>query len=695
MRHPPSSSSRLDRDSDVGFGSESLAHDSLGDNPLHFESSHLELPNIPGLRPSNISTLRRSASAHKHLVELQAQSRPHTSKMLDGYTSQSQLSYFEDPGHFEALSKSVSQFPSNAASYADLRGRYSLRSQQADRARGKDPHAASEAAANTARGAMRFFAFSIEKLPGNLMEPERLHLVEIIMHPDDGTLEIKEPRTPSSSGIMPLALKRHRVIKPGHDTTDAKAPAYTVHDAFSSALLTIYGINYVLYDADRHTREYLNSIGLEFGRAFSPPTIKYKPGASINSLANPSMSLSALKPPVSPDLREGSSVLQNKFVQMGSKVLRFFGFWMDADGGMRNVKLHYFLVDDTIEIVNVHERNDGRDHPPTFLKRLRIRKPVRDASHSFSNSSLMGPENNAPDSKYYMHTDLNIGSVVEVAGVAIHLVDCDGFTREFYESELHISLAPPMHVEEAPVLEYKVIIPPHNGIGSEEDSLQTCTGSLMPKPVRKNLALMAKYAGICLRYKAKFANPRVSDSQCNCTHVILLVMYVCYLIFAQNSDRNRDFTIQAYPEDNTILIQETAVRNSGFAGGRFLARLRHKNRDGSPFELSSLFIGTSVEIRQHMFVIEDADERTLSFMESHSDMWPQCDARAVRAKVGAARNSIQPLVSQREESPLTYAEARELLQEAGIDISLQESITLFRQLDPSHSGSIQAGALIM
>jgi hypothetical protein len=428
--------------------------------------------------------------------------------MLDSYTSRSQISYFEDPEHFEALSKSVSQFPSNASSFGDLRGRYSLRSQQADRLRGVN-HYASQGSLQTIGAAMRFYAFSIEKLPGNLMESERLHLLEVIMHPEDSTLEIKEKKT-ANSGIMPLALKRHRVVKPGFDPDDANAAAYTIHDAFSGAVLKIYGVSYVLYDSDRHTRECLNSIGLEFGRAFKPPTIKYKLGATLNSLSNPSMSLSAVISSAPPDPNASHGALSSKFHEMGSKVLRFYGFWVDVEGCIRRVKVHYFLVDDTIEVVNLHERNDGRDHAPTFLRRMRIRKPATDAStRSFSNSSIMGPEVNASDLKYYMWTDLNIGSTIRVAGISIQLIDCDAFTRQYYEEDMHIPLAPVIHLEEAPEPVYKVTIPPHNGIGSEEDSLLSCSGSLMLKPVRRDFAQMAKYAGVCLRFKAKFVNPKV------------------------------------------------------------------------------------------------------------------------------------------------------------------------------------------
>jgi hypothetical protein len=173
------------------------------------------------------------------------------------------------------------------------------------------------------------------------------------------------------------------------------------------------------------------------------------------------------------------------------------------------------------------------------------------------------------------------------------------------------------------------------------------------------------------------------------------------MLSGQNSDRAREFIIQAYPEDGSMLIQETAVRNSGFAGGKFLARMKHKNPDGSEFSLSSLYMGAIVEIRQHLFEIEDADERTLTFMESHPEIWSQSDTGAIRSRIKASRNALESLINRRlndrdsASTSLTYAEARDLLYAAGVDVTLQESVTLFRQLDPSHQGSIPSKSLLM
>ena len=60
------------------------------------------------------------------------------------------------------------------------------------------------------------------------------------------------------------------------------------------------------------------------------------------------------------------------FYSYGKKVLRFYGVWDDTGslyGDLIHVRMHYFLADDTIEVLPIHERNTGRDRLPKFLKK--------------------------------------------------------------------------------------------------------------------------------------------------------------------------------------------------------------------------------------------------------------------------------------------------------------------------------------
>jgi len=74
-----------------------------------------------------------------------------------------------------------------------------------------------------------------------------------------------------------------------------------------------------------------------------------------------------------------------------AQVLRFFCVWDDRDsmfGEMRPYVLHYFLVDDTVEIREVHRPNDGRDPFPVLLRRQRLPKNRNDVDRECGNMQL-------------------------------------------------------------------------------------------------------------------------------------------------------------------------------------------------------------------------------------------------------------------------------------------------------------------
>lgn len=58
-------------------------------------------------------------------------------------------------------------------------------------------------------------------------------------------------------------------------------------------------------------------------------------------------------------------------------MLRFWCVWDDRQsmyGDRRPYVLHYFLEDDTVEILEINENNSGRDPFPVFLRRSMLPK---------------------------------------------------------------------------------------------------------------------------------------------------------------------------------------------------------------------------------------------------------------------------------------------------------------------------------
>eukprot|EP00429_Kryptoperidinium_foliaceum_P078585 CAMPEP_0176231830 /NCGR_PEP_ID=MMETSP0121_2-20121125/24999_1 /TAXON_ID=160619 /ORGANISM="Kryptoperidinium foliaceum, Strain CCMP 1326" /LENGTH=79 /DNA_ID=CAMNT_0017571181 /DNA_START=1 /DNA_END=237 /DNA_ORIENTATION=+ len=75
------------------------------------------------------------------------------------------------------------------------------------------------------------------------------------------------------------------------------------------------------------------------------------------------------------------------------------------------------------------------------------------------------------DGGVYMPEDLKVGEAISVWGRKVVLYDCDDLTHNFYQSYLSMDQrAGSIDVTERPIRHTKLKPPPHNGIGTEEDS---------------------------------------------------------------------------------------------------------------------------------------------------------------------------------------------------------------------------------
>ena len=136
-------------------------------------------------------------------------------------------------------------------------------------------------------------------------------------------------------------------------------------------------------------------------------------------------------------------------------------------------------------------------------------------------------------------------------------------------------------------------MPPYNGFGTEEDSLQSCV-SLIPQP------------------------PRPSPAKHLPTQTGLergLLRFVARLDTQAPEDVDRRFIISYHLADDTVSIFEQRQRNSGQAGGKFMERGKVKTVDGTRYlDGHDFVVGGSVKVRGFTFVLLDADEFAFNFM---------------------------------------------------------------------------------
>lgn len=146
--------------------------------------------------------------------------------------------------------------------------------------------------------------------------------------------------------------------------------------------------------------------------------------------------------------------------------------------------------------------------------------------------------------EYYQPKDFQVGETIFVLGRDMLLYDCDKFTRDYFKNALCIEQKPPLDisVKRPPLAEPQV--PPHDGLGSLEDSVQN-TLTFMPKRPKKDVIKQLMNANKYLRYE--------------------MVMDVVY-----PEDSIRKFVLSYSLADGTCKIMEPPIRNSGIIGGKYL-----------------------------------------------------------------------------------------------------------------------------
>ncbi|CAF1560646.1 unnamed protein product, partial [Adineta steineri] len=115
-----------------------------------------------------------------------------------------------------------------------------------------------------------------------------------------------------------------------------------------------------------------------------------------------------------------------QYVEMDRKVLRFYAVWDDRSqmfGEKREFVIQYYLVNDTMEIREVHKANDGRDPFPILITRHKIPKDRYDIKGTFSHVFLELTDTEV--SNYFKPSDLMVGKTVNIYGRNFFLYDCD------------------------------------------------------------------------------------------------------------------------------------------------------------------------------------------------------------------------------------------------------------------------------
>ncbi|KAI8619627.1 hypothetical protein BC830DRAFT_1160607 [Chytriomyces sp. MP71] len=403
---------------------------------------------------------------------------------------------------------------------------------------------------------------------------EQYHLRKVRIHyyVEDDSIAVVEPPVENSGIPQGFLIKRQRLPK---NTTEY----YTVNDFNVGINITFYGKTFRIVSCDQFTQKYLQETeGISLNPFEPMPEDSYQISRN-RPLRNPS-----LAPPKNDRLR--------RFLENDRKVLRFFCIWDDRDsmfGEVREFVIHYYLVDDCVEVREVKKPNNGRDPFPILLRKQRLPKSFNDLS-------------DVNDTSKYTWKDFKIGGVINVLGRNFLIRDCDDYTKRFYQEHLALPIET---MRALPLQDYissgtpcaEPETPPYNGYGSVEDSLGSCK-YLVLKPPKKDFIKMLENEHKVLRFVAKM------DSK-------------------HKEDLNRRFVVSYRLADDTITIYEPPQRNAGILGGKFMERTRVLKPGSSLtdtngptyYDVPDLYVGATIEFFKHKFVILDADEFVFNYME--------------------------------------------------------------------------------
>ncbi|XP_034477117.1 EF-hand domain-containing family member C2 [Drosophila innubila] len=481
-----------------------------------------------------------------------------------------------------------------------------------------------------------FSAYFKEPLTEIYHAPYQVRKVKIYFYLEDGTMQITEPKVENSGIPQGCLVHRQRIPK----SPPGDREFISIFDLNVDTNVQIFDRVYHITGCDIFTRQFLNRAGIPVPVSLMEP----------NDPTTEMRKRSALKHTPRPD----TSALPKRhafaqFLEFDRRVLKFQGYWNDRSefGDVRKLDICYYLADDTIDIKEKFPRNSGREGPSTFLKRAKLPKdftglalPGQQTSVTLLN--VLG--SNMRDVRYvtdplntgqkqvqhYTDQDLQIGAVLNVFGRDVILTSCDQFTQHYYREKYGIQDFTPQpqpdRSDERPCYQGQARrLPPYNGWGSYEDSEGNCL-TVEPKAPQADFKKLFKYDGCILRFGAKLMS-----------------------VIRENCERS--FVISYYLADDTVQIYEVARRNSGFVGGEFLKRARvplpgqEKFSSARPeyFRASDFYIGSTVNLKDHIFHIISADEFTLLYMEQHPNEFPVADIRSIMQKI---RDAVRPQYKQ-------------------------------------------------
>lgn len=344
--------------------------------------------------------------------------------------------------------------------------------------------------------------------------------------------------------------------------------------------------------------------------------------------------------------------LKGRFLQFDGVVLRFHIMWHDtyADPPCRYFFwLSYYLASEEVEIKEV-KGSKNTIGVPTLLKKQRLPKTT-----IITDDRMRSVEDGTGDEDYYHEDDFLVGSKIRVFGREMLILDVDAATQKWYKENKGIDQqASRIVVEEPAPAVHPVIIPPHIGIGSEEDTLASFR-SLIPKKPKIDLNKFRSRTGKTVKYMARLQTADPINSE-------------------------RVFRITFYHDDDELAVFEPPVRNSGLSAGVFMKKKKVKNvQTGEWFKASDLAVGKEVIIKAHrLFIFEEEAQPAVKIPDVAEVVL------ALKKKLLDASGSLRKMFRKFDldkSQTMSFDEFFNMLNYYSLGLSKYEAIVLFKAFE--------------
>jgi hypothetical protein len=260
-------------------------------------------------------------------------------------------------------------------------------------------------------------------------------------------------------------------------------------------------------------------------------------------------------------------------------VLRFFGYVEEQTGSsfrssaasiVRKVIVYFFLADSTIKIVEPKNENSGIQCG-VMVSRQKLSKTGRPvlwvAVEDDGAGDLFKPE------------DLYVGGTVTVRARRIHLVDCDDFTREYYDRELGLPLEEPLEYPQDPQA------------ALDQGVRAAARSNKVPKPKHDTRKQFLDNEKKVLRFEAQWDDRKLYGEK-------------------------RQFQLSYHLSNDQVEVREIRNASSGRSDTARLLKPRELPKQGCPGEFirpKDLVCGEHVHVYGRDMLLVDCDDFTIDY----------------------------------------------------------------------------------